>query len=60
MLPEFGVPTTAGTRTASVTGPAAMLRPAEVARAGRPLLGRVRGCAAALLKPGSSVMIEDV
>ncbi|WP_172135966.1 3-phosphoshikimate 1-carboxyvinyltransferase [Adlercreutzia sp. ZJ473] len=58
MLPEYGVPTTAGTRVASVQGPAAM-RASMVAVPGDPSSAAFIA-AAALLVRGSSVTIENV
>ncbi len=58
MLPEFGVPTTAGTRVASVTGPQC-LHAANLNVPGDPSSAAFL-CAAAILKRGSSIRIEDV
>ncbi len=58
MLPEFGVPTTAANRTASVTGPC-VPRAAEVAVPGDPSSAAFLVCAAALLR-GSDLVVEDV
>lgn len=58
MLPEFNVPTTAGTRVATVTGPAEMLA-SDVVVPGDPSSAAFVA-AAALLKPGSSVIIQNV
>lgn len=58
MLPEYGVPTTAGTRFASVTGPAEM-HAADLNVPGDPSSAAFLCCAAAL-KRGSSIVIEDV
>ncbi len=58
MLPEYGVETTAGERTASVTGPAAM-KAAEVNIPGDPSSAAFL-IAAACCKPGSSIQIEGV
>ena len=58
MLPEFNVPTTAGTRVAIVTGPAEMLA-SDVVVPGDPSSAAFVA-AAALLKPGSSVIIQNV
>ena len=58
MLPEFNVPTTAGTRVATVTGPAEMLA-SDVVVPGDPSSAAFVA-AAALLKPGSSVTIQNV
>ncbi|HIW75304.1 MULTISPECIES: 3-phosphoshikimate 1-carboxyvinyltransferase [Gordonibacter] len=58
MLPEFGVPTTAADRTASVEGPCT-LKACEVRVPGDPSSAAFIACAAAL-KPGSSVQIENV
>ncbi|MEC4272506.1 3-phosphoshikimate 1-carboxyvinyltransferase [Adlercreutzia sp. R25] len=58
MLPEFNVPTTAGTRVATVTGPAEMLA-SDVVVPGDPSSAAFVA-AAALLKPGSSVAIRNV
>ena len=58
MLPEYGVATTAGVCTASVTGPA---RPqaSEVLVPGDPSSAAFLACAA-VLRPESSIQIEDV
>ncbi len=58
MLPEFGVPTTAADRTASVTGPTC-LQAAEVVVPGDPSSAAFLACAA-LLKPQSHITIENV
>lgn len=58
MLPEFNVPTTAGTRVATVTGPAEMLA-SDVVVPGDPSSAAFVA-AAALLKPGGSVIIQNV
>ena len=58
MLPEFGVPTTAADRTASVTGPR-VLQAAEVRVPGDPSSAAFLVCAA-VLKPGSSLQVENV
>ena len=58
MLPDYGVPTTAGTRVASVTGPAAM-RGCDLQVPGDPSSAAFLACAA-LLAPGSRVAIEGV
>ena len=58
MLPEFGVTTTAADRTASVTGPAA-LEACEVRVPGDPSSAAFLVCAA-VLKPGSSIQVENV
>ena len=58
MLPEFNVPTTAGTRVATVTGPAEMLA-SDVVVPGDPSSAAFVA-AAALLKPGSSITIQNV
>ncbi len=58
MLPEFGVPTTAASRTASVTGPC-VPKASEVAVPGDPSSAAFLVCAAALA-PGSSLVVEDV
>lgn len=58
MLPEFGVTTTAADRTASVTGPA-QLRACEVQVPGDPSSAAFLVCAA-VLKPGSSIQVENV
>lgn len=58
MLPEFGVPTTAADRTASVTGPAT-LQACEVHVPGDPSSAAFLVCAA-VLKPGSSIQVENV
>ncbi|WP_080797759.1 3-phosphoshikimate 1-carboxyvinyltransferase [Arabiibacter massiliensis] len=58
MLPEFGVTTTAADRTASVTGPAA-LAACEVRVPGDPSSAAFLVCAA-VLKPGSSIQVENV
>ncbi len=58
MLPEYGVPTTAGTRVATVKGPAQM-HASDVNIPGDPSSAAFL-CAAALLKRGSSIKIENV
>ena len=58
MLPEYGVQTTAGDRSASVEGPQ-ILQACEVAVPGDPSSAAFLVCAA-ILKPGSSLQIEDV
>lgn len=58
MLPEFGVPTTAASGVAEVTGPARM-RACEVRVPGDPSSAAFLACAAALV-PGSAIQIEDV
>ena len=58
MLPEFGVETTAAERTASVEGPAQM-RSCEITVPGDPSSAAFL-VAAALLKPGSAIQIENV
>ena len=58
MLPEYGVETTAGERTAQVKGPAAM-HSAEIHVPGDPSSAAFVVCAA-LLKSGSAVQIENV
>ncbi len=58
MLPEFGVPTTAGTRVASVTGPVIM-HAADVHVPGDASSAAFL-CAAAILKPGSSICVKEV
>ena len=58
MLPEFNVPTTAGTRVAGVEGPAEMLA-SDVVVPGDPSSAAFVA-AAALLAPGSSVAIQNV
>lgn len=58
MLPEYGVPTTAGTRVATVTGPV-LMHASDVNVPGDPSSAAFL-CAAALLKRGSSITIEDV
>ena len=58
MLPEYGVETTAGERTARVKGPVQM-RSAEVQVPGDPSSAAYLACAA-VLKPGSAVQIENV
>lgn len=58
MLPEFGVPTTAADRSASVTGPT-FLKAADVVVPGDPSSAAFLACAA-LLKPDSHVTIENV
>ena len=58
MLPEFGVETTAGERTARVKGPVQM-HSAEVRVPGDPSSAAYLLCAA-LLKPGSAVQVENV
>lgn len=58
MLPEFGVPTTAGTRVATVAGPSVM-HACDVDVPGDPSSAAFL-CAAAILKRGSSICVEDV
>lgn len=58
MLPEFGIPTTAGTRMASVEGPAQM-HASDVNVPGDPSSAAFL-CSAALLKPGSHIKVKDV
>ena len=58
MLPEYGIETTAGERTARVKGPA-VLRSAEVRVPGDPSSAAFVVCAA-LLKRGSAVQVENV
>ena len=58
MLPEYGVKTTAGERTARVQGPVQM-KSAEVRVPGDPSSAAYIVCAA-LLKPGSAVQVENV
>ena len=58
MLPEYGVETTAGERTARVKGPVCM-HSAEIHVPGDPSSAAFITCAA-LLKPGSAIQIENV
>ena len=58
MLPEYGIETTAGERTARVKGPAQM-KSAEVRVPGDPSSAAYIACAA-VLKAGSAVQIENV
>lgn len=58
MLPEYGVKTTAGTRVATVDGPA-ILHAADIKVPGDPSSAAFI-CCAALLKRGSKVRIDDV
>lgn len=58
MLPEYGVTTMAGERTARVTGPVQM-HSAEVQVPGDPSSSAYPVCAT-VLKPGSAVQIENV
>lgn len=58
MLPEFGVPTTAGTRFASVVGPH-ILKACDINVPGDPSSAAFL-CAAAVLKPLSSLTIKNV
>ncbi len=58
MLPEFGVPTTAGTRMASVAG-SAQMHASDVSVPGDPSSAAFL-CCAALLKRGSRIKVEDV
>lgn len=58
MLPDYGVPTTAGTRVAAVTGPAAM-RACDMSVPGDPSSAAFLACAA-VLTPNSRVTIQDV
>lgn len=58
MLPEFGVPTTAGTRVATVTGPAVM-KASDISVPGDPSSAAFL-CCAALLKRGSRLHVQNV
>ncbi len=58
MLPEFGVPTTAGTRVATVTGPAHM-KASDINVPGDPSSAAFL-CCAALLRRGSRLRVENV
>ncbi len=58
MLPDFGVPTTAGTRVASVTGPVQM-HANDIHVPGDPSSAAFL-CCAALLRRGSKIRVEDV
>ncbi|WP_165251708.1 3-phosphoshikimate 1-carboxyvinyltransferase [Adlercreutzia sp. ZJ304] len=58
MLPEYGVPTTAGTRVAKVEGPTVM-HASDLKVPGDPSSAAFL-CAAALLKRGSDVVVRDV
>lgn len=58
MLPEFGVSTTAGDRTAQVKGPA-VLKAADVKVPGDPSSAAYLVCAACL-KRGSEITVQDV
>ncbi len=58
MLPEYGVPTTASSQTASVKGPA-LMQASEVVVPGDPSSAAFLVCAAAI-KPGSDLTIENV
>lgn len=58
MLPEYGVQTTAGERTARVTGPAQM-HSAEIRVPGDPSSAAFLMCAA-VLTPGSAIQVENV
>lgn len=58
MLPEYGVPTTAGTRVATVSGPSVM-HASDVDVPGDASSAAFLACAA-LLKPGSELVIEHV
>lgn len=58
MLPEFGVPTTAAERTASVQGPS-VPKACEVQVPGDPSSAAFLVCAA-LMMPGSSLQVENV
>ncbi len=58
MLPEYGASTTAGERTASVKGPC-VLQAGNVKVPGDPSSAAFLVCAT-LLKPGSTLQIEDV
>ncbi|MBO7701535.1 MAG: 3-phosphoshikimate 1-carboxyvinyltransferase [Eggerthellaceae bacterium] len=58
MLPEYGVETTAGERTARVKGPASM-HSAEISVPGDPSSAAFIICAA-LMKKGSAVQVENV
>ena len=58
MLPEFGVPTTAGTRMASVTGPVQM-KANDIIVPGDPSSAAFL-CCAAVLKRGSALHIDNI
>ena len=58
MLPEYGVATTAGERTASVTGPA-QPQASEVLVPGDPSSAAFLVCAA-VMRPGSTIQVENV
>lgn len=58
MLPEYGVTTTAGTRVAEVVGPAVM-HASDLKVPGDPSSAAFL-CAAALLKRGSEITVDDV
>lgn len=58
MLPEYGVKTTAGERTAAVEGPTVM-KSAEIRVPGDPSSAAYLVCGACL-KPGSAIQIENV
>ena len=58
MLPEFGVPTTAGARLAQVSGPSPMTA-ADVVVPGDPSSAAFPVCAA-LLRPGSRLTVRNV
>ncbi|MGI6045683.1 MAG: 3-phosphoshikimate 1-carboxyvinyltransferase [Eggerthellaceae bacterium] len=58
MLPEFGIPTTAAERTASVRGPA-VLKACRLSVPGDPSSAAFLACAAVLI-PGSAIQIENV
>ena len=58
MLPEYGVATTAGERTASVTGPA-QSQASEVLVPGDPSSAAFLVCAAVMC-PGSTIQVENV
>ena len=58
MLPEYGVATTAGERTASVTGPA-QPQASEVLVPGDPSSAAFLVCAA-IMCPGSTIQVENV
>lgn len=58
MLPEFGVPTTAGTRVATVTGPV-LMHASDITVPGDPSSAAFL-CVAAILMRGSSICVQDV
>lgn len=58
MLPEFGVPTTAGTRVATVSGPCVM-RASDIDVPGDPSSAAFL-CAAAILARGSRICVQGV